>query len=315
VADVELNEEELFAQAEVPEKAEAVEPVEAPIVETAEPVVEPETVAEVAAAEEFFPGYAALPEESQKIVRERMEAAAKVAEFQQLARKAEADRRAVENNLAPTQRELQAARTKLREIENRASSVTDDDTKRALEKFQKDYPDEAQALLAVNNRIETLAERAARENAELREQFDALAGNFESQQRLIRETEQRNQEFSALQREHPDYQEIDADPRFKTWLQACGEPVLNLLRDGKASSTSFVLSNYKRDLQLADQLSGQTAPPNTSATKPLARSVADPNPTTRRTTVLPRSSSAGPMDEEDQFAAQIDMARAAGYQI
>lgn len=289
---------------------DAPEPV-ADIATPEKPEVE-ETAAEVAEAEEFFPGYKDLSDEAKAFVRAKMEAAEKVAEFQQIAGKAEADRRATVNKLAPLQREYQALLAKQKEAAVKQTDSTKGAAKAALEKFQRDYPDEAEALLAVNSQFETFAERAERENAELRERLDELAGNFQAQQVAVQRARERDAEYSALQQEHPDFREIDADPRFKAWLQACGDPVINLLNEGKASSTSFVLSNYKRDLQLADQLSGQPATPNTPASRPLARTVADPNPTARRTTAIPRSNSSAGLDGEEKYLAEL---REAGIDV
>lgn len=326
-----LSPEELFAQ-QVREAGLSTETPQEPAQESVDQPSDPEpaqaaqaaeeapehadTPAEAAAAEEFFPGYANLPEESKAIVRDSMEAAGKVREYQQMAGKAEADRRAVENNLGPTQRELAAARAKLREFEQKQTVAGRSGTRDVLEKFRKQYPEEAEAIDAVNSQFETFAEQSAREKAELLERLEKLEGNIQLQRAEIERTKQYEQEVAALRAEHPDYLDIDADPDFKVWLQAAGDDARSLLRNGKASSTAFVLSNFKRDRDYARVLSAQgAAPPNTSATKPLARSVADPNPTTRRTTALPRSNSAELLEGEDKFAAQLEEARAAGFPV
>jgi hypothetical protein len=291
-----------------PEAEPAAEPVKAEKAPES-----PDTPAEAAAAEEFFPGYANLPEASKAIVRSNMEAARQIDEYRNLAGKAEADRRNLHNRIAPTQRELEEAKKKLREFEQKQTTASRSGARGVLERFRKQYPEEAEAIDAVNSQFETFAEQSSREKAALLERLEALEGNVQLQRAEIERTKQYEQEVATLRAEHPDYLDIDANPEFKTWLQAVGEDAMSLLRNGKASSTAFVLSNFKRDREYARVLQAQgAAPPTTPATKPLARSVADPNPTARRTTAIPRSNSTAGLTGEDLHVANL---QAAGYDI
>lgn len=303
-----------------------VETVEEPKVEekqevAEEPAAEPveETKAEVAAAEEYFPGYANLPEESKKLVRESMERAAQAEEYRQIAGKAEADRRATVGKIAPLQREYEKARLRLKEIEQNQSTSTRAETRTALEEFAKDYPDEAKHLLAINQNFESFREQSEKEKEELLQRLEAIENGFGLQKQEFESIRQREAEVATLAKEHPDYLEIDADPQWQAWLQAMkgveivdGKDVYALLRNGKASSTAFVLSNFKRDRDYAQLLQGQTATPSTPAQKPLARSVADPNPTSRQPTAVPRSNMTAGLDGEERHLALL---REAGIDV
>ncbi len=315
MADLDVNEEEAFAQSVAEAGLSDAKPdvVEETKAEAEERV---DTPAQAAEAEEYFPGYASLPEESKQLIRGSLEAAKKTAEYQHMAGKAEADRRAVVARLAPTQRELEAARKKLQEFEAKQSVSSRSSAREKLEKFREQYPDEGEVIAAVSSQFESYAEQAEREKAELVQRLSALEGNIRLQTQELERTRQRESEISALRNEHPDYLEIDQDPEFKAWLQAVGPQVKELLMDGKASSTSFVLHNFKRDREYARLLQASgTASPNTPAKKPLARSVADPNPTTRRATAFAHSNSAGSLDGEDKFSADLELARAAGFDV
>lgn len=313
----ELHEKHLRDAGLLDENEPAAEEAEPEAVEeaAAEPEKPDEVAPEVeAAAEEFFPGYSQLPEESQRIVRERMEAAERAAELHQRLQQSERDRSAIQGRLAPTQRELEAYRTKLREIEEGQNKASRSSAKDVLDRFREQYPEEAAAIDAVNSQFETFAERTARENAELRERLDSLAGNFEAQKQEMLLAQQRDNEIARLREVHPDYLEIDADPEFKAWLAAVDEDKRALLLNGKASSTASVLSDFKRDRDYARLLlaQGEAAPANTPATRPLARTVADPNPTARRTTAIPRSNATAGLDGEEKYLADL---RAAGHNV
>lgn len=272
-----------------------------------------ETPVEAQEAEEFFPGYKSLPEESKALVRESMELARKAQEYQQAAGKSEADRRATMNRIVPVQREIEDLRAKLREFEKSKENVSRNSAKSVLERFKEQYPEEAEALEAVNSQFESFAKKSEAEKADLIERLSRLENDIHLQRQEIESKNQYESEVAALRELHPDYLEIDADPEFKAWLQAVGDEVMPLLRNGKASSTAFVLSNFKRDREYARQLGG--AVPNTPAKKPLARSVADPNPTIRRTTALAHSNPASSLDGEDKFSVDLDLARAAGFNV
>ena len=117
--------------------------------EPAKPEKAPEradTPAEAAAAEEFFPGYANLPEESQALVRQHMERASRVQELEKAAWQAENDRRATVGKLAPTQRELEEAKKKLREFEAKQTTASRSGARDVLDRFRKHYPEEAEGL-------------------------------------------------------------------------------------------------------------------------------------------------------------------------
>lgn len=300
---------------------EAVEPAET---ETAAEVVAeveaPESETEVAAAEEFFPGYKDLPEESKALVRDSMETAQKAREYQQLAGKAEADRRATIGKLAPAQRELEEARAKLREFEKSQATSRRSGTKDVLEKFKSQYPDEAEALEAVNSQFETFAEQAEREREELAERFKALEAKYELQKQEAESREAIRVEREKLKEVHPDYEQINDDPAWKSWLNAIEAPKREFFDKNRrnAEVMASILTDFKRDRELArflDQQNAGTATPNTPAKKPLARSAADPNPTTRRTTAIPHSNPTGSMDGEDKFSAELEIARAAGFNV
>lgn len=314
-----LSEEDQFAAAQLPGHEDPVEVADQAATLPLEPAAVTETPAEIAQAEEFFPGYAALPEESQKLVRERMEAADKAQELSARLYKAENERSAMAGKIAPIQREYAAARQRLKEFEEAQNNVRKSSAKDILAKYRAEYPDEAAALDAVNSAHEEFAERTARENAELREHLKALDGKFNSQFQEFESNKAFEQNRNTLAQEHPDFAEIDSSPQWKAWLGAIDEVKLQVFMENRHDPkvVASTLTDFKRDRYIAELLDaqGSTAPPNTPAPKPLARSVADPNPTIRRSTALPRSNSTEGLDGADKFSADLEIARAAGYPV
>lgn len=271
-----------------------------------------DTTAQAAAAEEFFPGYGGLNDEAKAFVQKTMADAAKAEEYRVQAGRAEADRRATVGKLAPLQKAHEALMAKQKVAAVEQTDASKEAAKAALAKFQKDYPDEAEALLVVNAQFESFAERTERENAELREQVDRLAGKFEQAERASTQTAARNKALAQLDELHPDRAEINASQDWAAWVQEIDPYKLDLLRSGDPEATAAVITDFKRDRELARLYSGQPATPPTPAQKPLARTVADPNPTTRRTTVTPRSNSTDGMDEEEKYEFYL---RQAGHEV
>jgi len=301
---------------QAPVEAVASEPVAA-LPDTQAAPQSPDTPAEAAAAEEFFPGYANLPEASQALVRQQMERAERAQELESRLRHVEQDHSALKGRVAPAQRELEAARARLKEIEQSRSTSTRAETKAKLDKFLKQYPEEADAILAVNGDLEALAEQSQKEKAELLERFNSLENSLRLQQQEFESTRALEQARATLKAAHPDYEEISADPTWKRWLDAVDPIKKKLFQENRqnAEVMASLLYDYKRDRDYARQLDLQnagTAPEKTPATKPLARSVADPNPTARRATAIPRSNSTAGLTGEDLHVANL---QAAGYDV
>ena len=314
--DAGLVKEEAEAAPEGEETAPVAEATEEPV-DAENPVESQDTPAEVAAAEEFFPGYANLPPESQEKVREAMDRAAKAQELEGRLRHIEQDHSALKGRVAPAQRELEAARAKLREIEQSRSTSSRSETKAKLDKLLKDYPDEAEALMAVNKDFETFAEQSRREKEELLERFQQLEESLHLQKQEYESTRELEQARTTLKSVHPDYEEISEDPSWQKWLSAIDPIKRDLFERNRQSADvmASLLYDYKRDRDLAryyDQQNAGAAPEKTPASKPLARSVADPNPTARRTTAIPRSNSTAGLTGEDLHVANL---QAAGYDI
>lgn len=267
-----------------------------------EPEPVPETKAEVAAAEEFFPGYAGLTEEAKAWVRGQKEKADQAEEFRAAAARSEADRRATVGKLAPLQKAHQELldKQKVAKVEQTDSSKAA--LKAALEKFKEEYPDEAVPLLAVNQQLESFAERTERENAELREHVASLAKRINERDEKYEQAEARNRDIAILEKLHPDRAEINESPEWAAWVEAIDPYKIQLLKSRDPVATAAVITDFKRDRELARLLSGQPATPNTPAPqKPLARTVADPRPTSRRTTVPARSTSAAMSEGEQRY--------------
>jgi hypothetical protein len=261
-----------------------------------------ETKAEVAAAEEFFPGYADLADEAKAWVRGQKEKADQAEEFRAAAARSEADRRATVGKLAPLQKAHQELldKQKVAKVEQTDSSKAA--AKAALEKFQKEYPDEAEALLAVNSQFESFAERTERENAELREYITSLDKRVSARDEKYEQVEARNRDIAILEKLHPDRAEINESEEWAAWVEAVDPYKIQLLKSRDPVATAAVITDFKRDRELARLLSGQPATPNTPAPKkPLARTVADPRPTSRRTTVPARSTSAAMSEGEQRY--------------
>lgn len=285
------------------------EPVAEPAPETApEPAqAAPEPIQAEAPAEPFE-GYSALPEAARKIVDDRLAAAAKAEELEQRARNAERDRLAVQGRLAPAQRELEVARKRLAEIDEASRKNATSAAREKLDRYKEQFPDEAAPLDAVYGELRSDMEK-------FREEREAMAAELTAMRREAYVQKAR----SEIQRIHPDYHEIEDGPQsddFYAWLDtAPGNK--RLLELGGVENTAEVVTNYKRDKELARfyTQSGQSTAAPTPANKPLARAAVDPNPVLRKTTGVSRSGTASTSDEEENYANAVAELRAQGVPI
>lgn len=301
----EPTEEEIFAQvsAEIDAKngKQPIAEVQAPEAGEADPAVE----AVAAAAEpapvvedEPFPGFNALPEEARTRFTELREKATKADELEKRARKLETERLSMQGVVAPTQRELENARKRIRELESAESEKATAAAQAKFKKYQEDYPDEAEPLAAIRGEMQSELEK-------LKEAREAQAKELQEIQKEI----YLNKATSELSKVHPDYLEIDEDPVFKEWLEASHPIKKHLLRTGVVADTAEVLNDFKREKLLAAHLNGQAAPVTTAAVKPMARADADPNPILRKTSGTGRStSSRDVMEGEDEYIAGLQSA-------
>lgn len=247
----------------------------APVAQESKPVDEP------------FPGYNDLPESTRKTVDERL---AKAAEAEQRAAGLQRKHDAMHGQLAPTQRELDAARRKLQELERAGRP----DPRQSVDRLRDIDPDTHQAVHAVQEQL-----------AETRAQLAQMNQFVERAQVREYQTEQ----LSALQQAHPDAGEIAKSAEFNQWCASQPAKYQDRLLASDADSVSAVLEDYKRDFAVAQLLwereQSQAQASNAAPAKPAnpKRGIAvDPNPSTRRSAVATAAGKTYASEREREFA-------------
>lgn len=267
-----------------PEKTEA-----APATTTTTPATT------TAASEELFPGFNALPKEAQEAAR------SKFSETAQKARDFENRWKAQHGQLAPTQRELEQARIKLREMAEklqRAPQQASAAVPKLDPKFRENYPDEAAQFDALTEFFTAQLTAIQEQNQALRDEVNGVSS-----------TVTRDRQVATLSQRHSDWQEIDNSEGFKSWLKEIPESKRKLLTSSNANEVADLIDDYKRDLALAQYIV-QKEKPATTATPPATTKTpeTDPNPTQRRSAIAPNTGTS----EADDYAATL---LGAGYKI
>ena len=76
---------------------------------------------------------------------------------------------------------------------------------------------------------------------------DAMAQNMGAMKAEMLAQATKLTELSKLEIKHPDYEEIDLDPKFKTWVAAQTADVITLAQSSRAKDVSVVLNLYKKN--------------------------------------------------------------------
>lgn len=263
--------------------------------------VEPETPEEPEEPQEDpepFPGYKNLPDEARQ------------AYDQATARAADWENRwkAQHGQLGPAQRQLSQYQKRTQELERVVEELKkkqpeeDPVAKAKREQWEKDFPDEAEAMKSQLTPIQRKLEEA-----EAR-----LAKTAEAQEQFQRQVYVREQQ-AELTKAHPDWREISQSEPFRIWASSLDEDDAALLDRMDAQSNIKMLNRFKQDLWIAEQEhkrvnEGQQQPPS-KPSKP-ARSEVAPTSRTRQSGV------ARPNPEWDEYETQFaDWAASQGIKV
>ena len=264
----------------------------------------PENLAATRPDDEPFPGFNALPEETRHAIQSKLDDAAK--ERSELERKWKAQA----GQVAPTQQALEQERraraelqARLKAYEDSKSTANKDKLQATLAKFKEQYPEEADVFGAIKEALDESTGKLSSENNELRSAVTEMRAHlFQQQQR------------AELVEMHPDAPQILNGEKWRNWLQAIEPELRQYVQSPYARNVAFLIDQYKRDEHLANLLieresQGQVTPQNPPARKPLE---AAPNPTIRRP-IAARAANGISSPEADEWVAQIEQAKAAGY--
>lgn len=247
------------------EQSPAPDPV-APVAAAPEPVAQP-------ASNEPFEGFNLLPADTQKALREKLDAAeANRKTLDQI----KADKVAVENRLVPTQRELVQARKRLADFEK----AQRDTSRQPIDKMRDIDPDSYAALTAAEQQWAERFQHTEQELAQMRE----VVGQFQA-------ANYSQGQMTEVRKLHPDISEVAASPEFNAWCASLGQKGQARLLAPDAETVAEVISDFKTAYRLAElelereqRDSQQQATPAAPASPRRAHAV-DPNPSVRRSSV------------------------------
>ena len=160
----------------------------------------------------------------------------------QRAQQYESQYHAVTGRLAPTQRELEAARKQLAEIEKQKGAKGDSDAVptasdiagKSMQQLREEWPDVAEAM-------QTLLEA---QRQEFEERLTPLQ-KLEAERRQQQEHETIQHELNRLSQAHPDYAEIAANPAFSNWVATQPRSVQAMYGSHSAEDNIVLLNLYK----------------------------------------------------------------------
>jgi hypothetical protein len=149
---------------------------------------------------------------------------------------------AVTGRLAPTQRELEAARKQLAEIEKQkgakgdsdAVPTADDIAGKTLEQLRQEWPDVASAM-------QTLLDA---QRQEFEQRLTPLQ-QLEAERRQQQEQAHIQSELSRLSQAHPDYAQIASNPAFSQWVATQPRSVQAMYGSTSADDNIVLLNLYK----------------------------------------------------------------------
>ena len=250
---------------------------------------------------EPFAGFSQLPEDARNawntLKTEREEAAARAIDY-------ERRWKAQHGQLAPTQRELENLRRKMQEFEKSGTDSNKSKLQDAIARHNEMYPDDSGALSAV-------AETVDRNSSAIENRLNELQATIEH----FKNKEYKAEQSDILAQYHPDWREIPAEPTWNVWLESLDPEMKELAGSRHAKDVTKLMSEYKRDKQLAELLfqQEQAAQGNQNPAAPAARNKpeVDPKPTTRRPIAV-KAANGNTLDGEDKFLAELDEA---GYTV
>ena len=236
-----------------------------------------------------------LPEQFRERVRQE------ITEREQRAREMESRWKAQAGQLAPVQRKLAELERLQKQVQQQPQKTANPGglSDEAWERYKQDFPEESRAIEARLNPVAEQLRTVAEELAYLKRE---------------RETERA---FEAVREQHEDFDEIDNDPVFGLWMndvKASDPIVARMLEKGRldASEVSWLVTQYKRDLALANSLTQQSQPA-APAPNPRAQAAVDKRQQQKRDVPIrqhgqsARSGANAPVDpDEAEFAAFLE---------
>lgn len=167
----------------------------------------------------------------------------------QRAEQYESQYHAVTGRLAPTQRELEAARKQLAEIEKQKGAKGDSDAVptasdiagKSMQQLREEWPDVADAMQAL---LEA-------QRQEFEQRLTPLQ-QMEAERRQQQEQAAIQNELNRLSQAHPDYFQIATNPAFSNWV-ATQPPSVQAMYGSNSADDNIVLLNLYKDATGAAQ--------------------------------------------------------------
>jgi hypothetical protein len=161
----------------------------------------------------------------------------------QRAQQLESQFNASQHRLVPTQRELEAARKRLAELEAQQGSKnkgsgdmpTAADLKgKTFEELKEEWPEVAQALVDSQAHTKQLIERELEPLRRMQQERE-----HQQQEQFL------NSEFDRLAKQHPDFREVAADPAFSQWVAQQPQGVQAMYGSISADDNAALLTLFK----------------------------------------------------------------------
>lgn len=198
----------------------------------------------------------------------------------QRAEQYESQYHAVTGRLAPTQRELEAARKQLAEIEKQKGAKGDSDAVptasdiagKSMQQLHEEWPDVAVAM-------QTLLEA---QRQEFEQRLTPLQ-QMEAERRQQQEQAAIQNELTRLSQAHPDYAQIASNPVFENWVATQPRSVQAMYGSTSADDNIVLLNLYKGATGAAQ------AAPKPRQSKPLSDHAEIPRKGAGRAAVDPES--------------------------
>jgi chromosome segregation ATPase len=160
----------------------------------------------------------------------------------QRAQQFESQFNASQHRLAPTQRELEAVRKQLAEIEKQKGAKGSDDSVptaadlkgKTFAELQEEWPEVAAALVESQSQTQQLIQRELEPLRQMRQQQEQA-----QQEQFIQS------ELSRLAKLHPDFQQVAADPAFTQWVNQQPPGVKAMYGSVSADDNAALITLFK----------------------------------------------------------------------
>ena len=198
----------------------------------------------------------------------------------QRAQQLESQFNASQHRLVPTQRELEAARKRLAELEAQQGSKnkgsgdmpTAEDLKgKTFDELKAEWPEVAAALMESQSQTQQLIQRELEPLRQMRQQQEQA-----QQEQFIQS------ELGRLAKLHPDFQQVATDPAFSQWVDQQPPGVKAMYGSVSADDNAALLTLYKT-------ATGKASKPAAAAKPSLSDHVAIPRQGPGRAAVDPNS--------------------------